>query len=59
MHSLELSFGATAEPCQRYLEVDPVGLVRGKRGQQDERNAYQYVNDRTYVLSSFLCNDWA
>ena len=31
------------------LEVDPVGLVRGKSTELD-----QYVNDRPYVASSFL-----
>ncbi len=31
------------------LEIDPVGLVRGKAGQLE-----QYVNDRPYTASSFL-----
>src|SRR5215218_8772822 len=35
------------------LEVDPVGLVRGRRGPQ-ERALEQYVNDRPYVASSFM-----
>lgn len=35
------------------LDVDPVGLVRKGRGQQDFSLA-QYVNDRPYVASSFL-----
>jgi 3' terminal RNA ribose 2'-O-methyltransferase Hen1 len=35
------------------LDVDPVGLVRGRRG-QSEGGLDQYVNDRPYVLSSFL-----
>ncbi|MFT3687167.1 MAG: hypothetical protein QM783_19970 [Phycisphaerales bacterium] len=33
------------------IDVDPVGLVRGKR---NERTLDQYVNDRPYVASSFL-----
>lgn len=33
------------------LDVDPVGLVRGKR---EQRTLEQYVNDRPYVASSFL-----
>jgi len=36
------------------LDVDPVGLVRGKRGQHEAGTLDQYVNDRPYVLSSFL-----
>jgi 3' terminal RNA ribose 2'-O-methyltransferase Hen1 len=64
LHSLELSFGkahlfypeATQERCTAalLLDVDPVGLVRGKRGQHEGRTLDQYVNDRPYVLSSFL-----
>jgi hypothetical protein len=64
LHSLELSFGkahvfypeATAERCTvaLLLDVDPVGLVRGKRGQHEGGTLDQYVNDRPYVLSSFL-----
>src|SRR5689334_6939440 len=63
MHSLELSFGkahvfypeATADRCTAalLLEVDPVGLVRGKGG-HSSGTLDQYVNDRPYVLSSFL-----
>lgn len=33
------------------LEVDPIGLVRGQRGQ---RTLDQYVNDRPYAASSML-----
>jgi 3' terminal RNA ribose 2'-O-methyltransferase Hen1 len=33
------------------LDVDPVGMVRGRRGQQNLLT--QYVNDRPYVASSF------
>jgi 3' terminal RNA ribose 2'-O-methyltransferase Hen1 len=37
------------------LDVDPVGLVRGRRGPSGEGGALdQYVNDRPYVASSFL-----
>jgi 3' terminal RNA ribose 2'-O-methyltransferase Hen1 len=64
--SYELSFGkahvfypqATAGRCAccLLLDVDPVGLVRGK-GFQSQRPAGlldQYVNDRPYVASSLL-----
>ena len=34
------------------LDVDPVDLVRGKRG--ESRTLAQYVNDRPYVASSYL-----
>jgi 3' terminal RNA ribose 2'-O-methyltransferase Hen1 len=60
--SFELAFGhahvfypeATEEACTAalLLDVDPVGLVRG-RG-QGEGALDQYVNDRPYVASSFL-----
>ncbi len=37
------------------LDVDPVGLVRGRRGPAGEGGRLdQYVNDRPYVASSFL-----
>lgn len=37
------------------LDVDPVGLVRNRRGPSGEGRALeQYVNDRPYVASSFL-----
>ena len=37
------------------LDVDPVGLVRGRRGPSGEGGLLtQYVNDRPYVASSFL-----
>jgi 3' terminal RNA ribose 2'-O-methyltransferase Hen1 len=64
LHSFELSFGkahilypeATPERCTVavLLDVDPVGLVRGKLGQHEGGTLDQYVNDRPYVLSSFL-----
>src|SRR2546425_4238331 len=37
------------------VEVDPVGLVRNRRGAAGEGGALeQYVNDRPYAASSFL-----
>ena len=35
------------------LDVDPIGLVRG-RGDQEGFSLHEYVNDRPYVASSFL-----
>nr|WP_306413568.1 3' terminal RNA ribose 2'-O-methyltransferase Hen1 [Cystobacter fuscus] len=63
--SFELSFGqahvfypeASPERCTAalLLEVDPVALVRGRRGASGEGGALeQYVNDRPYVASSFM-----
>jgi 3' terminal RNA ribose 2'-O-methyltransferase Hen1 len=60
-----LSFGtahvvypeATQERCTAalLLDVDPVGLVRGRRGPDGEGGLLmQYVNDRPYVASSLL-----
>lgn len=65
LHSFELSFGrahvfypeASEERCTAalMLDVDPVGLVRDRRGPSGEGGALeQYVNDRPYVASSFL-----
>lgn len=48
---------ASAERCTAALlvEVDPVALVRKRRGPSGEGGALeQYVNDRPYVASSFL-----
>lgn len=48
---------ATAERCTAALlvEVDPVGLVRGRRGPEGDGGLLaQYVNDRPYAASSFL-----
>src|SRR5207237_10614670 len=37
------------------LDIDPVGLVRNRRGPAGEGFALQqYVNDRPYVASSFM-----
>src|SRR5215213_3681459 len=63
--SFDLSFGrahvcypeASGEACTAalLLDVDPVGLVRGRRGPEGEGGLLmQYVNDRPYVASSFL-----
>src|SRR5690242_15132904 len=63
--SFNLSFGkahvfypeASAERCTVALlvEVDPVGLVRNRRGPAGEGGMLeQYVNDRPYVASSFM-----
>src|SRR5205085_5909671 len=65
LHTFELAFGkvhvfypeASPERCTAalLLEVDPVGLVRGRRGPAGEGGALeQYVNDRPYVASSFV-----
>ena len=66
VHCFDLSFGraqvffpeATVERCTAalILDVDPVGLVRRRRGSSGEGYALlaQYVNDRPYVASSFL-----
>ena len=63
--SFDLPFGrvhvfypeATAERCTAalLLDVDSVGLVRGRHGPEGEGGLLQqYVNDRPYVASSFL-----
>ncbi|PYP25163.1 MAG: hypothetical protein DMD55_13080 [Gemmatimonadetes bacterium] len=63
--SFDLSFGrvhvfypeATPERCTAalLLDVDSVGLVRGRGGPEGEGGLLQqYVNDRPYVASSFL-----
>jgi 3' terminal RNA ribose 2'-O-methyltransferase Hen1 len=65
LQSFDLSFGnahvfypeATEERCTAalLLDVDPVGLVRNRRGPGGEGALLeQYVNDRPYVASSFL-----
>ena len=60
--TVELAFGtahvfypeATAERCTvaLFVDVDPVGLVRGKG--EGDGPLTQYVNDRPYAASSFL-----
>lgn len=62
--SFGLSFGtahifypeATEErsTCALLVEVDPVGLVRGRKGPGSGGLLDQYVNDRPYAASSFL-----
>ncbi len=62
--SFDASFGkihifypeASAERCTAavLLDVDPVALVRGRRGSNEGALLDQYVNDRPYVASSFL-----
>jgi 3' terminal RNA ribose 2'-O-methyltransferase Hen1 len=65
LHSFDLSFGkahvfypkATPDRCTAalLLDVDPVGLVRNRKGPAGEGGTLdQYVNDRPYVASSFL-----
>jgi 3' terminal RNA ribose 2'-O-methyltransferase Hen1 len=65
VQSFPLAFGpahvfypeATSDRCTAalLLEIDPVGLVRGRRGSAGEAFALQqYVNDRPYVASSIL-----
>lgn len=65
VHSFEQAFGkatifypeATPEVCTAalLLEVDPIELVRNRRGPSGEaRVLEQYVNDRPYAASSFL-----
>src|SRR5205809_5517968 len=65
VQSFALSFGqahvfyteASDERCTAalLLDIDPVGLVRNRRGPSGESHALeQYVNDRPYVASSFL-----
>lgn len=63
LQSFELSFGKAhvfysekgPERCTAclLLDVDPVGLVRGKNAEQSFLLA-QYVNDRPYAASSFM-----
>ena len=65
LQTFELPFGnahvfypeATAERCTAalLLDVDPIGLVRGRKGPAGEGFALeQYVSDRPYAASSFL-----
>jgi 3' terminal RNA ribose 2'-O-methyltransferase Hen1 len=65
MQSFDLPFGkiyvfypqATPKRCTAalLLDLDPVGLVRNRRGPAGDAGALQqYVNDRPYVASSFM-----
>jgi 3' terminal RNA ribose 2'-O-methyltransferase Hen1 len=65
LQSFEISFGiahvfypeASDERCTVALvvDVDPIGLVRNRRGPiREDFSLGQYVNDRPYALSSFM-----
>src|SRR5215472_5573200 len=65
VHSFEQVFGKAhvfypekaADRCTAalLLEIDPIGLVRSRRGPSGEAHALEeYVNDRPYAASSFL-----
>lgn len=64
VHQADLPFGqsyifypeASNERCAAVLmlDVDPVALVRGRRGGSREALLDHYVNDRPYAASSFL-----
>ena len=65
VHSFEQVFGkahvfypeTSPERCTAalLLEIDPIGLVRNRRGPSGEAHMLeQYVNDRPYAASSFL-----
>jgi 3' terminal RNA ribose 2'-O-methyltransferase Hen1 len=64
VHSFDLAFGkahvfypelsdAKSAACL-LIDIDPVGLVRGRSHGASEGTLDQYVNDRPYVSSSFL-----
>lgn len=63
LHSFELAFGKAyvlypqlsenRAQAALLLDVDPVGLVRGRRDSSGEGSLDQYVNDRPYAASSF------
>ncbi len=62
-HSFDLTFGKAhvfypqlsenRSQVALLLDVDPVGLVRGRRDSSGEGSLDQYVNDRPYAASSF------
>ncbi len=65
VHSFDQVFGkahvfypeTSTEHCTAalLLEIDPIGLVRNRRGPSGEAHALEeYVNDRPYAASSFL-----
>lgn len=64
LHSFDLPFGRAhvvypelsdhRSAASLLLDVDPVGLVRGRSQAAGEGTLDQYVNDRPYVSSSFL-----
>lgn len=63
LHSFELAFGKAyvfyphlsgdKSQVALLLDVDPIALVRGRRGSSGEGSLDQYVNDRPYAASSF------
>jgi 3' terminal RNA ribose 2'-O-methyltransferase Hen1 len=63
LHSFDLTFGkahvfypelsGNRSQVALLLDVDPVGLVRGRRDSSGEGALDQYVNDRPYAASSF------
>lgn len=63
LQTFELAYGnahvfypeANANRCTvcLLLDIDPIGLVRNRRGQEDVTLS-RYVNDRPYVASSFM-----
>ena len=65
VHRADLSMGksviffpeASEDRCEAalYLDVDPVQLVRGRKGAAGPAMLDHYVNDRPYAASSFLC----
>ncbi|HET9318874.1 MAG TPA: 3' terminal RNA ribose 2'-O-methyltransferase Hen1 [Bryobacteraceae bacterium] len=64
VHSFDLPFGKAhvfyqelsenRSAASLLLDIDPVGLVRGRSQAAGESTLDQYVNDRPYVSSSFL-----
>ena len=64
LHSFELPFGKAhvfypelsdqRSGASLLLDIDPIGLVRGRSQAAGESTLDQYVNDRPYVSSSFL-----
>jgi 3' terminal RNA ribose 2'-O-methyltransferase Hen1 len=64
VHQFELSFGkalvfypeisGTRSAACLLLDIDPIGLVRGRARTTSEGTLDHYVNDRPYVASSFL-----
>ena len=64
LHSFDLPFGKahvfyaeggpTWSQAALLLDVDPVGLVRGRVRSSGPATLHQYVNDRPYAASSFL-----
>ncbi len=64
VHSFNLPFGKahvfypelglSSSKVALLLDIDPIGLVRGRAQRDGEAALYQYVNDRPYVASSFM-----